>query len=47
MRNDDNDDIYQASRRENLITLVISGLTLAVLVGAGYLTPNLLAIAAR
>lgn len=47
MRNDDNDDIYQASRRETLATLVISGLTLAVLVTAGYLTPNLLAIAAR
>lgn len=47
MRNDDNDDIYQASQRENLITLVISGLTLAVLIGAGYLAPSLLAIAAR
>lgn len=46
MRNDDH-DIYQASRRENLATLVISGLTLAVLIAAGYLTPHLLAIAAR
>lgn len=47
MRNDDNDDIYQASQRETLLTLAISGLTLAVLVAAGYLAPSLLAIAAR
>lgn len=47
MRNHENDDIYQASRRETLLTLVISGLTLAVLIGAGYLAPSLLAIAAR
>ncbi|EOK5395671.1 hypothetical protein ACSQPN_003177 [Pseudomonas aeruginosa] len=47
MHNDDNDDIYQASRRETLLTLVISGLTLATLIAAGYLTPSLLAIAAR
>lgn len=44
MRKDEN-DTYQHSRRENLITLAISGVTLALLVAAGYLTPNLLAVA--
>ena len=47
MQTDDNDDFYSSSRRETLLTLVISGLTLAVLIGAGYLAPSLLAIAAR
>ena len=47
MQTDDNDDFYSPSRRETLLTLVISGLTLAVLIGAGYLAPSLLAIAAR
>lgn len=41
------DDFYSPNRRETLLTLVISGLTLAVLIGAGYLAPSLLAIAAR
>lgn len=47
MQTNHDDDIYQASRRENLITLAISGLTLAALIAAGYLAPSLLAIAAR
>lgn len=46
MRKDDH-DTYQHSRRETLATLIASGVTLALLVAAGYLTPNLLAIAAR
>lgn len=47
MRTDDNDDFYSPSRRETLLTLVGSGITLAVLAAAGYLAPSLLAIAAR
>ena len=47
MQTNHDDDFYSPSRRETLLTLVISGLTLAVLVAAGYLAPNLLAIAAR
>lgn len=47
MQNDDHDDFYHASRRETLATLVISCLSLAFLIAAGYLAPNLLAIAAR
>lgn len=47
MQTNHDDDFYSPNRREALLTLVISGLTLAVLVAAGYLTPNLLAIAAR
>ncbi|MDH1590511.1 hypothetical protein [Stutzerimonas stutzeri] len=43
----DNDDLYSPSRRETLLALLGSGLTLAVLIGAGYLAPSLLAIAAR
>lgn len=43
----DNDDFYSPSRRETLLTLVGSGITLAVLAAAGYLAPSLLAIAAR
>lgn len=45
MQTNDNDEFYQASRRETLVTLLVSGITLAVLVTAGYLTPNLLAFA--
>ena len=47
MQTDDNDDLYSPNRRETLLTLVISGLTLAALIAAGYLAPSLLAIAAR
>lgn len=47
MQTNHDDDFYSSSRRETLLTLVISGLTLAVLIGAGYLAPSLLAIAAR
>ncbi len=47
MQTNHDDDFYSPNRREALLTLVISGLTLAVLIGAGYLAPNLLAIAAR
>lgn len=47
MQTDDNDDFYSPSRRETLLTLVGSGVTLAVLAAAGYLAPTLLAIAAR
>lgn len=43
----DHDDIYSTSRRETLATLAVSGLTLAVLAVAGYLTPDLLALLAR
>lgn len=43
----DNDDLYSPSRRESLLTLLGSGVTLAVLLAAGYLAPNLLALAAR
>ncbi|WP_178081043.1 hypothetical protein [Pseudomonas sp. 09C 129] len=46
-RDNDHDEFHQDSRRETLATLAISGLTLVVLIAAGYLTPNLLAIAAR
>lgn len=38
---------YQGSKRETIATLTISGLTLLVLIGAGYFTPNLLALAVR
>ncbi len=47
MQTNHDDDFYSPTRREDLLTLVISGLTLAVLVAAGYLAPSLLAIAAR
>ncbi len=47
MQTNHDDDFYSPSKRETIATLLISGLTLAVLVAAGYLTPNLLAIAAR
>ena len=47
MQTDDNDDFYSPSRRETLLTLVGSGLTLAVLAAAGFLAPTLLAFAAR
>lgn len=47
MQTDDNDDLYSPSRRENLLALLGSGLTLAVLAAAGYLAPTLLALAAR
>ena len=47
MQTNHDDDFYSPSRRETLLTLVISGLTLALLVAAGYLAPSLLAIAAR
>lgn len=47
MQTDDNDDFYSPSRRETLITLLGSGVTLAVLAAAGYLAPTLLAFAAR
>ena len=41
----DNDEVYQGSRRELLATLTISGITLVVLCTAGYFAPSLLAIA--
>jgi hypothetical protein len=44
---DDNDNLYHPSRRETLLTLLGSGVTLAVLAAAGYLAPTLLAFAAR
>lgn len=47
MQTDDNDDFYSPSRREALLTLLGSGVTLAVLAAAGYLAPTLLAFAAR
>ena len=47
MQTDDNDVFYSPSRRETLLTLVGSGITLAVLAAAGYLAPTLLAFAAR
>lgn len=40
-------DECSTSRRETLATLLISGLTMAVLIIAGYLAPNLLTLAAR
>jgi hypothetical protein len=43
----DNDELYSPSRLETLLTLVGSGLTLALLGAAGYLAPNLLALAAH
>ena len=47
MQTDDNDDFYSPSRRETLLALLGSGVTLAVLAAAGYLAPTLLAFAAR
>lgn len=47
MQTDDHDELYSPTRRETLFTLLGSGLTLAVLLLAGYLAPNLLALAAR
>lgn len=47
MQTNHDDDFYSPSRRETLATLLISSLTLAVLIGAGYLAPNLLALMAR
>ncbi|WP_431483699.1 hypothetical protein [Pseudomonas solani] len=47
MQTNHDDEFYSSSRRETIATLLISGLTLAVLIGAGYLAPNLLALAAR
>ncbi len=47
MQTNDNDDFYSPSRRETLLTLLGSGVTLAVLAAAGYLAPTLLAFAAR
>ncbi|MDH0373915.1 hypothetical protein N7402_00775 [Pseudomonas aeruginosa] len=47
MQTNHDDDFYSPSRRETIATLLISGLTLAVLIGAGYLAPNLLALLAR
>lgn len=46
MRNDDT-ELYQESRQEWLLTRLISGLTLAVLAGAGYFAPDLLVLAGR
>ena len=40
-------DFNSPNRRETLLTLVGSGVTLAVLAAAGYLAPTLLAFAAR
>lgn len=42
MRNDDNDELYHPSRREQVATLLASGLTLALVVVAGYAVPDLL-----
>lgn len=42
MRNEDHDDRYHPNRREGLATLVVSGLTLALLVAVGYVIPDLL-----
>jgi len=47
MQTNHDDDFYSPSRRETIATLLISGLTLAVLAAAGYLAPTLLAFAAR
>ena len=43
----DDHNLYEPSRREWLATLGGTGLTLAVLLLAGYLTPHLLAAALR
>ncbi len=43
----DNDDRCSANRREHLLTLLGSGVTLAVLLAADYFAPDLLALAAR
>lgn len=41
---DDNDSIYEPRRRDLLASLVITGLTLAVIALAGYYTPAALAL---
>jgi hypothetical protein len=41
----DNDNFYQNSRGDTLVTLVTSGVTLLALALAGYYAPSLLAVA--
>lgn len=41
----DDNDLYEPSRREWLITMATTGLTIALLCLAGYYTPSLVAVA--
>ena len=42
---DDNETFYTGTRREALVTLACSGLTMLALLAAGYFAPDLLAAA--
>ena len=42
MRTEENDDLFHPDRHDTITTLVVSGLTLALMVAIGYAVPDLL-----